>query len=988
MTGERRAEADRSGPSPGDAYGPDASHADPLARTGPNSSDAPEPVAGDNKQVAPASSLAGPPCASPPTRTTAPPAPPPPSEAEFTPAVTLGHNVKQPQGRRHYLKGDLALSVGCAIAGHRGAEAWWSPHTWQANRRDGKRWQASIAVVVDIDSESHGVLKRNVGEKLIGQLNGVANLAHLTPHGVRAVFVFEGRVADRALFKQAAHGASALIEAAIKEAGAEGLEIDPGPTADVARLFFAPNASVTCRHKHAECTDPNRSAEVLMTRELPWLAIDLAEIGRANGAPREKRTDASSDSSGANLVSSFLVADGFKQKGKDIYFTCPQRDHRDENPSARFNPADGLWYCDVCRVGGEWRKLAKSLGLKVPKRRAAAKPKRGKPPLQEIGGRTRIVYRTLMGDRPLHEVVPMAVAEVAKKCADSVYTRGSHLVRATAEPASPIKKLDRGSGVRIGQIPDGALREILGAAVQWAAERENKKGVYEVETWAPGPILQAVRDRGQWEGVRPLTGVIEAPTVRPDGSLIIQPGYDAITGLLYVPHDTYPTIPDHPTEKEASSAFDTLLSPFREFPFQTDTDRASIVALMLTIAARSWIQGCAPHWVVMAPTFGAGKSLLVLAASKAMTGVTPDFMAPVGGRESDAESEMRKRLTTLLLEAPRVCVIDNLPDGATFESKSFAALLTSTRWKDRILGKSESVSLPHDIVWTSTGCNVSLWGDLARRSLSIMIDPEVEDPHLRAFETPDLRKLVSDEHPKLLCAALTIIRGFIAAGMPKHGLAPLGMFESWDSRVRAAVIWATSLSGGTPLDPLDSAARLQKDAPDRVALTELLAAWHALLPEEAPVTARRIVELCTDDARLCGAVISIGAAKNGAIDARSLGNKLRTLAGQVRGGFRLQKFDTLQGTARWKVTSSGGTRGSRGSAAGSSDSNCTVDPDATGEDQGELSRHHENHESHGSHDAPSSDPPSLPGHADERRGTTSSVDDVAGGNEFDGGGTQ
>jgi putative DNA primase/helicase len=39
---------------------------------------------------------------------------------------------------------------------------------------------------------------------------------------------------------------------------------------------------------------------------------------------------------------------------------------------------------------------------------------------------------------------------------------------------------------------------------------------------------------GQWH-LRPLTGVTNAPTLRADGSLLDQPGYDRATGLLYVP---------------------------------------------------------------------------------------------------------------------------------------------------------------------------------------------------------------------------------------------------------------------------------------------------------------------------------------------------------------------------------------------------------------------------------------------------------------------
>ena len=35
---------------------------------------------------------------------------------------------------------------------------------------------------------------------------------------------------------------------------------------------------------------------------------------------------------------------------------------------------------------------------------------------------------------------------------------------------------------------------------------------------------------------------------------------------------------------------------------------------------------------------------------------------------------MRKRLTTVVMEAPRVALLDNVPDGSTLESPGMAAL--------------------------------------------------------------------------------------------------------------------------------------------------------------------------------------------------------------------------------------------------------------------------------------------------------------------------
>ena len=45
------------------------------------------------------------------------------------------------------------------------------------------------------------------------------------------------------------------------------------------------------------------------------------------------------------------------RRGKEVFFRCPF--HDDRNPSLRVNPDKGVWYCDVCAVGGDVVELAR-----------------------------------------------------------------------------------------------------------------------------------------------------------------------------------------------------------------------------------------------------------------------------------------------------------------------------------------------------------------------------------------------------------------------------------------------------------------------------------------------------------------------------------------------------------------------------------------------------------------------------------------------------
>lgn len=58
---------------------------------------------------------------------------------------------------------------------------------------------------------------------------------------------------------------------------------------------------------------------------------------------------------------------------------------------------------------------------------------------------------------------------------------------------------------------------------------------------------------------RPLAGIIESPILRPDGTILNPPGYDAATGFLHEPAGPVPSIPDSPTRADAMAARDVLL---------------------------------------------------------------------------------------------------------------------------------------------------------------------------------------------------------------------------------------------------------------------------------------------------------------------------------------------------------------------------------------------------------------------------------------------
>jgi putative DNA primase/helicase len=149
--------------------------------------------------------------------------------------------------------------------------------------------------------------------------------------------------------------------------------------------------------------------------------------------------------------------------------------------------------------------------------------------------------------------------------------------------------------------------------------------------------------------------------------------------------------------------------------------------------------------------------------------------------EGQDDEEWRKRITALLLRAPVVILVDNV--CRRIDSAALAAVLTTTVWTDRILGKTATVTVPIRAIWLATGNNVTVSNEIARRSLWMRLDARTDMPWQRSgFRHPDLRGWALKNRGRLVHAGLTLVQAWLAAGRPS-GEANLGSFESWASTI-------------------------------------------------------------------------------------------------------------------------------------------------------------------------------------------------------------
>jgi putative DNA primase/helicase len=482
---------------------------------------------------------------------------------------------------------------------------------------------------------------------------------------------------------------------------------------------------------------------------------------------------------------------------------------------------------------------------------------------------------------PVIDVTPqiMAMANAAESALEgnqiAVYQRGGELVR--------VVEIEGRHQIVPVALP--TLTEFLAACAVWVNRTERGPNPVEV----PKRVVEALAARKVWD-LPVLSALTDAPVLRQDGSILDEPGYDEASGILYLPSCEFPPVPLNPSKDDALAARDLLLEIFCDFPFVDKTDQAAALAVVLTLVGRSAIDGPTPLFGVSAPVPGTGKDLALAVCGLIAHGRAPD---PVTVPSSDEEE--RKLLHSLGRDGVPFAVLCN--STGQLGSDVLNAMLTSTTYSGRVLGKSSTVSVPVP-VFAATGNNLRYRGDMSRRVIPVRLDPQCERPELRdSFRHPGLLAHVRKERPRLLVAVLTILRWHFSERSPAVGLAPLGSFESWSKVVRNALLRLGEA------DPVAGQERIRETADPFVeAATDALAVWHSTVGTE-PITARELCRRASGDFHFADALAAlVPKLRADALEANALGRRFSEFAGRIFGGLRLQRVEPRTSAGiQWQV---------------------------------------------------------------------------------------
>jgi Primase C terminal 2 (PriCT-2) len=172
----------------------------------------------------------------------------------------------------------------------------------------------------------------------------------------------------------------------------------------------------------------------------------------------------------------------------------------------------------------------------------------------------------------------------------------------------------------------------------------------------PKEILEQIAGMiGDWP-FQPLAGIINTPTMRPDGSLLTQSGYDSETGYFLFDPPQMPPIPERPTRPDAEKALELLEGLLLEFPFTDEPSKSVALSMMITPVLRCAFD-VVPMHIATAPTSGTGKTHLMNVAAAIATG---DRCAVIA-LATDPD-EVEKRLVGAALAQQPIIAIDNITE--------------------------------------------------------------------------------------------------------------------------------------------------------------------------------------------------------------------------------------------------------------------------------------------------------------------------------------
>jgi len=431
---------------------------------------------------------------------------------------------------------------------------------------------------------------------------------------------------------------------------------------------------------------------------------------------------------------------------------------------------------------------------------------------------------------------------------DPIFQRQGYMVRLSRNlldpDAPPLKEYER-AALHVIQIESPWLARRLDRTMQFLGKQKDPDEPPPPINVPAVMISSLMADATNWnkQAFPILHATIEAPTLRLDGTILDQPGYDVETGLHYDPADVkFPAVPKSPTHEQGKAACAAVEDVLQDFPFADDVSKAVAMALLFTAPVRRTLD-IAPGFGIDADDAEAGKTTLAKVAGAIMTGRDVAVKAL-----PTKEEEREKTIGADLYASSAVLLFDNIDD--VIEGKSLDMVLTSPSFEFRLLGESRIIHVPTCALTIFTANKITVAGNLTTR---VLVSRLVPDRPLaqRKFAYRNLVAHVIEHRPELVAAILTALRAYIVHGQADVVAAKIAAddddrFHQWSDLIRGALVWygyADPQRGGDTLREADPIKECQREAirqwaaqhDEKIVTAADLAKHHAIREAFAPL---------------------------------------------------------------------------------------------------------------------------------------------------------
>jgi putative DNA primase/helicase len=468
-----------------------------------------------------------------------------------------------------------------------------------------------------------------------------------------------------------------------------------------------------------------------------------------------------------------------------------------------------------------------------------------------------------------------------------IYQRGM-LVQPTEQQYTAADGSVTHSAALVPITAPALLKMLAQAAIwqKWDGRVNGGRGGY-VTCDPPERVVSIVlHNRGAWP-FPVVRGVLTCPTLRPDGSPLVDPGYDETSRyyLIFPQGLTVPAITEAPTVADAQASLMRLDALLDSYPFVSKASRSVALAMLMTQVLRCAMP-TSPLLAVSARAPGTGKSHLVDLCSTVAIGRPCPAM---GAGKKDEETE--KGINTMLISGVPGFSIDNVSrdlDTPTLNMATERPLITI-----RLFGVLENIEVENAVTIYMTGNNLAIIDEQGRRTIRCELDAGQERPERRHFASDPIHAARADRG-QLIADVLTLARAYHTSGT-KLNIFPLGSYGAWSHFVREPLVW---LGEADPAETMNETAR---DDPATIRLHAILSGWYFDF-QLVPKTLADAVKDASPELR--DALKEAFPGRGGAeIDTTRFGYWMRRFAGRVADKMRFVKEEGLQHSAvRWKIS--------------------------------------------------------------------------------------